>query len=83
MLRISATQNHSNILAVINTLLSSSVDLQNKVDYENLAQIYADEVAIYDSLRNKKEAYIILRNKIDQLEQKICSFRDDWHKCMF
>lgn len=83
MLRISATQNHSNILAVINTLLSSSVDLQNKVDYENLAQIYADEVAIYDSLRNKKEAYIILRNKIDQLEQKICSFRDDWHKHYF
>lgn len=80
MLRIGATQDHSNILSVINTLLSSGIDLQNQIDYKNLSQTYLDEVAIYNSLRNRKEAFITLRNRIDQLEQKVCSFREDWHR---
>lgn len=80
MLRISATQNNTNILSVINTLLSTTVNIQDKVDYENLSKIYFEEVNVYESLRNKKEACVALRNKIDQLEQRICAFREQWQK---
>ena len=56
MLRISATQNNTNILSVINTLLSTTVNIQDKVDYENLSKIYFEEVNVYESLRNKKRS---------------------------
>ena len=68
MLRISATQNNTNILSVINTLLSTTVNIQDKVDYENISKIYFEEVNVYKSLRNKKEACVALRNKFALLE---------------
>lgn len=80
MLRISAAQNNTNILSVINTLLSTTVNLQDKVDYENLSKTYFEEVKVYDALRDKKEACIALRNKVDKLEQKICASRELWQK---
>ncbi len=80
MLRISATQNNTNILSVINTLLSTTVNIQDKIDYENLSKIYFEEVNVYENLRGKKETCIALRNKVDQLEQRVCAYREQWQK---
>ena len=80
MLRISATQNHTNILSVINNLLSTTFNIQDKIDYKNLYKNYFEEINIYESLCKKKETCVALRNKIDQLEQKICAFREQWQK---
>ena len=78
--RIGASQNYTNIVPIIDTLLANTNDIQDQLNYKNLLENYLEIENEYNTLENKKESYISLRNKIDQLEKKICPYREHWQK---
>lgn len=79
MLRISDNQNYENLASIIEGLLTNTTNNeQDQVDYINLYKSYLNYVNICNELENEKKSYISLRNEIDQLEEKICPYREYW-----
>ena len=80
MLRIGGNQYAYHLAELISDLLSYSADQNDQQEYQRYRSLYQDKLAIYQSLKKKKDSIINLRNHADHMEQKACELRDKWGK---
>jgi Superfamily I DNA and RNA helicases and helicase subunits len=76
MLRVGSGQYAFRLSELIEDLLSSNADISDQEEYRYFINLYNEKSKEKKKLQDQKDQLIFLRNRIDRVEQEICTFRD-------
>ena len=80
LLRIGNDYHQNNLEKLVDFLLNSAVDIEDKKRYETLKNEYEKNLELCEELLKSKSELIKIRNELDSAEQKYNFIRDDFER---
>jgi len=76
MVRLGSNSNAQRLAELVESLLNSIENVNAQSEYNHYKKLYDDKQLTIKKLKEEKDAYILMRNTVDRLEQKYSFIRE-------